>query len=457
MSRNQTRDQRHRRPRGQLLAVAVVLASVLAWTAAASAAPKTDPYIVVVRDSANVDHIVRLHRWLGVDISFVYRNALKGYAAELTKQQLKVVGRDPRVLFVSADRGVKALAQSTPTGVRRIGGPQPAPTARVAAPVPVAGAPLGVAVIDTGIDLDHPDLGVVVPGRNCIGRNPLPDDDHGHGTHVAGTIGALDNGDGVVGVFPYARLYAVKVLDADGGGMWSNVICGIDFVTANAAHIRVANLSIGGGGSVTPSNAACLNGNNDALHMAICRSVKAGVTYVAAAGNDKKDAASAIPAAYDEVIAVSALADSDGLPGGTGGAPSCRSGEGDDRFASFSNYGSVVDIAAPGVCILSTARGGGYELRSGTSMAAPHVSGAAAYYAATHPGALPADIRAALIASQEPGPIPGDPDASKEGVVRIGALPIIDLEAPLLPELPELPEVPENPLPGGLPPLPPVG
>jgi subtilisin family serine protease len=237
---------------------------------------------------------------------------------------------------------------------------------------------------------------------------------------VAGTIAAINNTVGVVGVAPEAKLWAVRVLDNVGSGSWSSVICGIDFVTskapANGGPITVANMSLGGAGS---DDGNCGNTNNDALHKAICRSVAAGVTYVVAAGNSAADAAGFVPAAYDEVITVSALSDSDGKSGGTGGAPSCRTGEQDDYFASFSNFGADVDIAAPGVCILSTWKGGGYNTISGTSMASPHVAGAAALYIATHSGATPAQVKDALIAAQESGPIPGDPDKTKEGVVNV--------------------------------------
>jgi subtilisin family serine protease len=238
---------------------------------------------------------------------------------------------------------------------------------------------------------------------------------------VAGTSAAVNNTEGVVGIAPEAKLWAVRVLDNRGSGSWSSVICGIDFVTskapANGGPITVANMSLGGTGS---DDGNCGLTNNDALHQAICRSVAAGVTYVVAAGNETDNAAKHVPAAYDEVITVSALSDSDGKSGGTGGAPSCRTSEKDDYFASFSNFGADVDIAAPGVCVLSTWKGGGYNTISGTSMASPHVAGVAALYIATHPGATPAQVRDALIAAQEPGPIPGDPDTFKEGVVNAG-------------------------------------
>jgi hypothetical protein len=243
---------------------------------------------------------------------------------------------------------------------------------------------VNVAVIDTGIDLAHPDLNTV-HGTNCAGAGPAQDD-HGHGTHVAGTIGARNNGSGVVGVAPATKLHAVKVLGADGGGTLGNVICGIDWVTATrqdadpANDIAVANLSFGGPG---PPVQACAT-TTDPLHRAICASTAAGVTYVVAAGNSGWDfdypPVPDLPAAYPQVLTVTAMSDADGMPGGAGGSPGCASSEQDDRYATFSNYASTPSgqahaIAAPGVCITSDWAGGGTVTISGTSMAAPHVAG----------------------------------------------------------------------------------
>lgn len=209
---------------------------------------------------------------------------------------------------------------------------------------------------------------------------------------------------------PGARLHAVKVLDRRGNGTTSGVIAGIDWVTANAATIDVANMSLSGGGT---SDGNCGYTNGDAEHQAICAAVAAGVTFVVAAGNESTNAASSTPAAYEEVITVSALADFDGQPGGLGAA-TCRS-DVDDTFADFSNYGSVVDIMAPGVCILSTWKDGGTNTISGTSMASPHVAGAAALYIADNPGSTPADVKAGLLAlAADIGVLADDPDGIGE-------------------------------------------
>ena len=299
----------------------------------------------------------------------------------MSSAQLARLAADPDVAFVSPDATVEAVGtvpvvpgDTVPSGVRRI-------EAGTATSVHQA-SNVNVAVIDTGIDLKNADLNAV-SGKNCVSRKPATaQDDNGHGTHVSGTIAAKNNGSGVEGVAPDTRLYAVKVLNRQGSGTWSQVICGIDWVTANAValNIKVVSMSLGGGGS---NDNNCGNTNADALHKAICNSVAKGVTYVVAAGNNAANLAGFVPAAYPETLAVTAMSDSDGLPGGIGGAPSCRSGETDDAAATFSNYAVAAaeighTVAGPGVCITSTWPGGGLNTISGTSMATPHVSGTVA-------------------------------------------------------------------------------
>ena len=403
------------------LALAVFL--LLSISGVAGAAPRSasaagaipGQYIVVFNDTLSNpgDAASDMARQHGLGLLYKYSYAIKGFAATIPAARLEAVKSDPRVQFVSENREVSIGAQTLPTGVDRIDAEQTATHTN-------KGTGVNVAVIDTGIDLTHPDLQAnIAGGKNCSTGKSY-NDGHGHGSHVAGTIAAINNTIGVVGVAPEAKLWAVRVLNNAGSGSWSSVICGIDFVTskapANGGPITVANMSLGGTGS---DDGNCGLSNSDALHQAICRSVAAGVTYAVAAGNETDNAANHVPAAYDEVITVSALSDSDGKSGGTGGAPACRTSEKDDYFATFSNFGADVDIAAPGVCIYSTWKGGGYKTISGTSMASPHVAGAAALYIATHPGATPAQVKDALIAAQEPGPIPGDPDSTKEGIVNV--------------------------------------
>jgi subtilisin family serine protease len=286
-------------------------------------------------------------------------------------------------------------------------------------------------VLDTGIDTSHPDLNVA-GGYSCA-KGRSYDDHYGHGTHAAGIIGALDDRTGVVGVAPGARMFGVKVLDDDANGTTRELLCGIDWVTSThfdkdpRNDIDVANLSLGGVGS---DDSKCGEADKDVLHQAICKSVKAGITYVVAAGNDHEDASKLIPAAYEEVITVSALADSDGKRGGDGGSPDCRADE-DDTLANFSNYGKAVDIIAPGVCIFSTmpidgsaALGdtGGYGTLTGTSFAAPHVAGAAALWISKHRNATPAQVRDALIAAGNfDWDNRDDPDGQKEALVDVSS------------------------------------
>ena len=378
---------------GSVLFLTLVLAAGVA--PAAHALPKAGTYIVVLRSGTDAGAAARAHgRRFGFRARYVYRSALRGYAATLTASDLAVLRRNPNVLTVRRDRIVRAAAQTTPTGVRRI-----------SATVPGSASGVNVAVIDTGIDTSHPDLAASIAGGvNCTSR-PSYQDENGHGTHVAGIIGALNNDAGVRGVAPGAKLWSVKVLDHQGAGTESSVLCGLDFVDARSpgrgGTIKVANLSLTAGGT---DDGNCGYSNGDPIHQAVCRLVGHGVTVVAAAGNDDQDVKTVVPAAFDEVITVSALADSDGEGCGVGASTWAGS---DDTFASFSNYATLAGdlahmIAAPGVDIVSTYDGGGYAYMSGTSMAAPHVAGAVARYVASHPGATPAMARSALRSSGEP-------------------------------------------------------
>jgi subtilisin len=413
--------------RSRFLAMTLLVAATLSFGvvgafdhfhSAEAAGLQTIPgrYIVTLKAKPGVsaqEAVDQKVRPLRIRPRHVYHSAIHGFAVDLTADQLSVLEADPDVLAIVPDRPVAAFAQTLPTGIKRSQADRNA-TAQIgsgANPISV-----DVAVIDTGIDVDHPDLNVV-GGVNCVPGESSYDDLNGHGTHVAGTIAARDNGSGVVGVAPGARLWAVRVLNADGEGEFSDVICGVDWVTANAGTIEVANMSLGGEAPVGDCN-------DLSLHQAICASVNAGVTYVVAAGNSEVDAGGTVPAAYPEVITVSAIADTDGKPGGHG-TTSFFYGD-DDTLASFSNFGSVVDIAAPGVNILSTWPGGGTTILSGTSMASPHVAGAAAVYLYQEPGVSPSDVRSYLrsIAWEQNSAngFTGDVDGSAEPLLNAGAI-----------------------------------
>ncbi|GLZ33611.1 hypothetical protein Lesp02_57990 [Lentzea sp. NBRC 105346] len=394
----------------QALLAAVLLAAAVS-AAPANADTQTNGYIVLLKDGVGVSSVTdTLTGTLGVTVDQLYSSAVRGYSAHMTAATAARLARDSRVALVQPDGEVSIAAQSLPTGIDRIDA-ELSPTARINGTDERVN--VDVAVIDTGVDLDHPDLNVYTAGaKNCsTGRSA--EDGNGHGTHVSGTIGALDNGIGVVGVAPGARIWPVRVLNNQGSGSFSAIICGIDYVTAHASEIEVANMSLGGSGS----DSAC-GSNKDAMHEAICRSVAAGVTYAVAAGNSSADAAKSVPSAYDEVITVSALADFNGQPGG-GAASTCRA-DVDDTFADFSNFGADVDIIAPGVCILSTWKGNGYNTISGTSMASPHVAGAAALYKATHPSASPAAVKSALQAAGTTNwNTSTDPDGTHERLLNV--------------------------------------
>ncbi len=371
---------------GALLAAG---STALSASAAPIAGPGvSEPYIVVLDDTATAAVVAPVQSArFGFSLGHVYSHALQGYSATMTPTVAAAVAAQPGVRWVQPDAPVKIDAQTTPTGIDRADG-DASPTAKINGVDQRVN--VDVAVIDTGADLTHPDLNVY-KSKNCSIGAVSANDLHGHGSHVSGTIGAIDNGAGVVGMAPGARIWAVKVLTDLGTGLNSDVICGIDYVTANAAQIEVANMSLGGSGA---DDQNCGKTNKDAMHQAICNSVAAGITYVVAAGNDSADAKTSTPAAYDEVITVSALADFNGKPGG--GAPATCRADVDDTFADFSNYGADIDLIAPGVCILSTWKLGGYNTISGTSMASPHVAGAAGLYKATHPTASPAAVKSAL-------------------------------------------------------------
>jgi subtilisin len=363
-------------------------------------------YIVILKDGKSVDAATGRAGKLGVKADKTFRHAVHGYAARLAADQLARLRGDPDVEAVVPDEVISIAGQSIPTGVRRVNGRE-----SLIADINGDGSRVDadVAIVDTGIggadSRQHEDLNIA-GGISCATTNPESwGDANGHGTHVAGTVGALDNGIGVVGVAPGVRLWSVRVLDSTGSGLISWYVCGLDWIAAQRDPtdptrplFEAVNMSVAKRGT---DDHACGLVNNDLIHQAVCRLVASGVTVVAAAGNNGFNAANLKPASYDEVITVSALADTDGKPGGLGGALcySWGSYDKDDTFADFSNYGADVDLIAPGKCIFSTLPGNRYGYVSGTSMAAPHVTGAVALYKSSRPLATPADVRTALRAA----------------------------------------------------------
>ncbi len=327
---------------------------------AASQGAIPDQYIVVFRSDVSrvPDVAADMAREHAATPLFVYQHSIHGFAARMSAQAAARLARDPRVAYVEPDGIVQlppeenpglaapgskgkpgsgsnctSSSESTPWGITRVGGT-------------ASGAGKTAWIIDTGIDLTHCDLNVGASrGASFVARTSSPNDDNGHGTHVAGTIAALDNAYGVVGVAAGASVVPVKVLDRRGSGTWSGVIAGIDYVAANGVAGDVANMSLGGGANASVDNAVL--------------AASAKVKFALAAGNEGDDAKNHSPARVNgtNIYTVSAVNSS-------------------NVFASWSNYGNPpVDYAAPGVSVLSTWKGGGYNTISGTSMATPHVAG----------------------------------------------------------------------------------
>lgn len=332
------------------LFVAVALIA-LAVPALAVSAPAPVRAIVVFEDGAPGRATVEGIRQLGG--SKVRALPLIGGASVVlpSTASLRAAARLSGVAYVEPDVAVHALGKPAGKG----GGSQPAEVLpwgvdRVEAEsvwASYTGDPIKVAVVDTGVDLGHPDLAANIKGGvSAVAYTSKYTDDNGHGTHVAGTIAAADNSIGVVGVAPQADLYSVKVLDRRGSGYLSDIIAGLQWTVAN--DIDVANMSLG------------TAFYSSAFDSAVQQTIASGVVVVAAAGNSGPGAETVgYPAKFPGVIAVAATDANDGV-------------------ASFSSRGAAVDLAAPGVSVFSTYRGSAYATLSGTSMASPHVAGVAA-------------------------------------------------------------------------------
>jgi subtilisin family serine protease len=375
---------------------ALMVLVVGSWLPAGAASEDTERVIVVLHDDAASPTAAsigaqRVADTVQGDVLHVYSHALHGFAAAVPADEVDALEEHPSVAYVIPDFEIHASAidpAELTTGIDRI----EADRNTSASPVDV-----DIAIIDSGISFPHPDLNVF-SAVDCLssGCDPLGNvqDENGHGTHVAGIAAAHLDGEGVTGVAPGARLWSVRVLDPDGIGFLSDVVSGIDYVSANSASIEVANMSLGFAFDPgDPEDQQVI----DILNQVIAESVAEGVVIVVAAGNDAILASQAWPAVSPDVITVSAISDGDGRPGGVND-PQCRF-DSDDSLADFSNFGPGVDMAAPGVCITSTWLAGSYEISSGTSMASPFVAGAVARYIAQS-GVNPSDaLQAAAVRS----------------------------------------------------------
>jgi aqualysin 1 len=315
---------------------------------------------------------------LGRTPSHVYGHAISGFAAQMTEAEALLLSQDLRVRFVEEDSVMEAIATQSnpPWGLDRID--QRALPLSATYTYTATGAGVNAYIIDTGIRRTHSQFG----GRALAGFDAIRDgrntnDCHGHGTHVAGTVGGA-----TYGVAKAVRLFAVRVLSCTGSGSTSGVIAGVDWVTANHVKPAVANMSLGGGPST-------------ALDTAVRNSIAAGVAYAIAAGNSNTNASNASPARVSQAITVGSSTRTDGR-------------------SSFSNYGSVVDVFAPGSSILSawyTSDTASATL-SGTSMAAPHVAGVAARYLQVAPGAVPAGVRNQIVNNATTNRLSGIPSGT---------------------------------------------
>jgi len=330
-------------------------------------------YIVLLKKSTSnqsfqnkMQSSMALSQKLGGKIITQFSKAIEGYVLSLDAAQIPLLRNDPNILLIEQDQKMVAnTVQNTATwGIDRID--------QVNLPLSGTydytqdGTGGHAYIIDTGIDISHTDFGGrAVSGWDYVDNDSDASDCNGHGTHVAGIVGSA-----TWGVAKNVRLTAVRVLNCFGSGTTSGVVSGIDWVINHAIFPAVANMSLGGGDSV-------------ALDTAVDNAIQAGITFAVAAGNDNSDACVGSPNKVPAAITV-------------GSSTSV------DTRSSFSNWGSCIDIFAPGSSITSTWLSGGTATISGTSMASPHVAGAAALYLQLHPTATPAQVTSALVDHANP-------------------------------------------------------
>lgn len=347
-------------------------------------------YIVIMKQDSGIKAASAEGRNLvaeyGGDVQRTYTKALNGYSAKMDESEAKRLAADPAVDKVVQNKRVSLAAdQANPPswGLDRIDSPDLPLDDNYTYP-DSAGTGVNAYIIDTGVRISHSDFGGrAAHGFDAVDNDETADDGHGHGTHVAGTVAGDAHG-----VAKKANIIAVRVLDDQGSGTTDGVVAGIDWVTNNATKPAVANMSLGGGA-------------DDALDTAVRNSIAAGITYAVAAGNSNTDAASFSPARVTEALTVAASTDT-------------------DVRADFSNYGEGVDIFAPGQDITSTwnTDDSATNTISGTSMASPHVAGAAAVYLGGHPDSTPDQVAEALTSGAAPDKI-SDPSGTPNRLLQI--------------------------------------
>ncbi|MBY8850476.1 S8 family peptidase [Saccharothrix longispora] len=387
-----------RRPAGVGLAtgtVFAVTAALTTFTAAAAegdirglGAPNAvkDSYIVVLKD-VGTSSASALGAKYRADVKHTYTSALRGFSATMTEAQARELAADPSVSYVQQDAVVTIAGTQAPTpswGLDRVD--QAALPLDNSYTYPNEGEGVTAYIIDTGIRFSHGDLaGRATSGRDTVDNDDDSSDCNGHGTHVAGTVGGTAHG-----VAKKAKLVGVRVLNCAGSGTYAGVIAGIDWVTANAVKPAVANMSLGGGADAT-------------VDQAVRNSIASGVTYGVAAGNSNgADACNFTPARTAEAITVGSTTST-------------------DARSSFSNVGTCLDIFAPGTSITSAwhTNDTATNTISGTSMATPHVVGAAAVYLAANPTATPQQVRDALVNGATNGVVTDPRTGSPNKLLRV--------------------------------------
>ncbi|MFC9220696.1 S8 family peptidase [Streptomyces hygroscopicus] len=322
----------------------------------------------------------------GGEVRRTYTSALNGYAAELSATEARRLAADPAVASVEQDREVHAEATQTnaPWGLDRVD-QAGLPLSGTYTYPDSAGSGVTVYVLDTGVRITHAEIsGRASYGYDFVDNDTTAQDGYGHGTHVATTVAG-----NTYGVAKKAKIVAVRVLGNDGSGTTAGVIAGVDWITAHHSGPSVANVSLGGGASTSLDNA-------------VSTSISSGVTYSIAAGNSNANAANYSPARVPAALTVGATTSA-------------------DARASYSNYGSVVDLFAPGSNITAgwNSSDTATYTGNGTSFAAPHVSGAAAIYLSGHPSATPSEVGSALVTGATSGALSGIGSGSPNKLLKV--------------------------------------
>ncbi|MFG2336431.1 S8 family serine peptidase [Streptomyces yangpuensis] len=342
-------------------------------------------FVVILDASANKEDLAKKY---GGKLERAYGSKVNGFSASgLTEKEAKRLAADPAVGTVVQNKRftINETQEKPPSwGLDRIDQAATAGDQKYTYP-DGGGEGVTAFVIDTGVRITHKDFGGrATSGFDAIDNDESADDGNGHGTHVAGTIAGTAHG-----VAKKAKIVAVRVLDDNGSGTTEQVVAGIDWVTQNHSGPSVANMSLGGGA-------------DEALDAAVKRAIDAGVSFAVAAGNESSDAGQGSPSRVPEALTVASSTE-------------------DDQQSDFSNFGSVVDLYAPGSEITSAWNDSdtGVKTISGTSMASPHVAGAAALYLAAHPSATPADTAAALTGAATKGAIKNPSSGTANKLLKV--------------------------------------